>query len=69
MTLGCIRPAANMVLKTIAKKRASKSFEGRDQILKNIKTDLSVSLLKSRIIGIRSSRKTLAALIEDLRNH
>ena len=66
---GCIGPAANMVLKTIANKKASKSFENRDQILRNIKTDLSMSLLKSRIVGIRSSRKTLTAQIENVRKN
>ena len=66
---GSIGPAANMALKTIANKKASKSFENRDQILRNIKTDLSMSLLKSRILSIRSPRKTLAAQIEDLRNN
>ena len=31
---GSIGPAANMVLKTIANKKASKSFENRDKNLK-----------------------------------
>ena len=65
---GSIGPAAKMVLKTMADKLAAKSYETKSQILNEIKSDLSMSLLKSKIRGIRSIRKSLAAQISDLRS-
>jgi len=65
---GSIGPAAKMVLKTMADKLAAKSYETQSQILNEIKSDLSMSLLKSKIRGLRSIRKSLAAQISDLRS-
>lgn len=65
---GGIGPAAKMVLKTMADKLAAKSYETKSQILNEIKNDLSMSLLKSKIRGIRSIRKSLAAQFSDLRS-
>ena len=52
----------------MADKLAAKSHETKSQILNEIKSDLSMSLLKSKIRGIRSTRKSLAAQISDLRS-
>ena len=51
-TGGSIGPAAKMVLKIMADKLAAKSYETKSQILNEIKSDLSMSLLKSKIRGI-----------------
>ena len=60
---GSIGPAAKMVLKIMADKLAAKSYDTKSQILNEIKSDLSMSLLKSKIRGVRSIRKSFAAQI------
>ena len=69
MTSGrSIGPAAKMVLKSMADKLAAKSYETKSQILNEIKSDLSMSLLKSIIRGVWSIRQSLATQISDLRS-
>ena len=64
---GSIGPDAERDLKIMADKVAAKSNETRSRILHDIKSDLTMSLLTSKIRVVRSIRKSLAAEISDLR--
>ena len=62
---GVIGPAARKVIDCISAKKASSSIEKVNDVKDEIRTDLSMSLQKSRIQGLRASRSSLSSQLRN----
>ena len=58
---GVIGPAARKVIDCISQRKALSSIEKVNDLKAEIRTDLSMSLQKSRIQGLRATRNSLAS--------
>ena len=65
---GAIGPMALKTIKQISRKRAKFSLENASEIASEMKNDISMSLIKSRIQGLRCNRNSLATQIHNIRN-
>ena len=65
---GAMGPMALKAIKQISRKRAKFSMENASEIASEMKNDISMSLIKSRIQGLRCNRNPLATQIHNIRN-
>ena len=64
---GSIGPAAKKIIDKIAVKIAQTSMDNLNDIRMDIKTDVVISLLKSRIQGIRSTRNSIVTQMNNFK--
>ena len=58
---GAMSPLAKKIIQQLAKKISINSFTKEAEIVKEIKDDISISLFKSRIQGLRCNRNSIAS--------
>ena len=58
---GAMSPLAKKIIQQLAKKISIDSFIKEAEIVKEIKDDISISLIKSRIQGLRCNRNSIAS--------
>ena len=65
---GAVGPMAQKVIKQIVLKLSKHSYDNKRMITDELKGDLSMSLVKSRIQGLRCNRNTVSSQLSNLRN-
>ena len=65
---GALGPMAKKLIKDIANKLSRTSYQTKVFHISEIKNDLSMSLIKSRVIGLRANRNNITSQLNDLRS-
>ena len=64
---GVIVLAARKIIDCISQRKASSSIEKVNDVKEEMRTDLSISLQKSRIQGLLASRSSLSSQLRNLK--